>query len=172
MSLLQNGALSGNPQRLDDNKDDDSGHADLDEVTGDGGHGGDPVAIDETLRDIIAHDLDDAGQDQGQDVPEEGLLFLRDSPHGPAHEAHDDQGEGGPQGPAGEKVKQGHAHTAGDHAGAFAEEDGGNEQGDVAQVDQSAVGRDGQANVDGPGEDEDQHQAHGGKGNVLGGHFG
>ena len=92
-------------------------------------------------------------------------MFFCDGAHHQAHASHDHQGEGGPQGPAGHQVKQGHADAPGDHPGALAEEDGGHEEGEVPQVDQPAVGGEGEPDVYQGGEYEHQHQADGGDGN-------
>ena len=68
---------------------------------------------------------------------------------------------------AGEQVKQTHTDAAGDHAGALTEKNGRDEEGDVAQVDQAAVGGERQANVHDRREDIHQDQANGRDGKGL-----
>ena len=99
--------------------------------------------IDHGLGQVVSADLDGAGQQQGQQIEGEGLFLLGDRPHHKAHAADNHQGEGGPQGPAGEQIKQRHADAPGDHAGALAKENGGHEEGDVPQMDEPAIGGEG-----------------------------
>ena len=136
----QDGVAGGQAEGLNDHQGDDGGGPHLNQIARDGGEGHHPVLIDHGLGQVVSADLDGAGQQQGQQIEGEGLFLLGDRPHHKAHAADNHQGEGGPQGPAGEQIKQRHADAPGDHAGALAKENGGHEEGDVPQMDEPAIG--------------------------------
>ena len=82
--------LGRNLEGLNDDEGDDGGHADLDEVAGDGGERHHPVAIDHDLGEVIADDLDGAGGNEGQDDEAHVFPLLGDGTHDEAHAADDD----------------------------------------------------------------------------------
>ena len=72
--------------------------------------------------------------------------------HYKAHNTDDDKGKGSPCRPAGQQIEQTHADAAGQCAGLLAEENGADEQGDISQVNKSAVRGDRKTDVNKCGE--------------------
>ena len=152
--------LNGNSQALRNGDHDDSSDADLNQVAGNRGCRSDPVAIDKALGDIVADHLDDTGNSDSQRIPAVAVMFLGDSAYGEAHEADDDEGERSPEIPAGQQVKETHSESASQGAGAAPEDNGSQEQRHISQMNQSAVGCDGQAKIDKCGKNIGERNQH------------
>ena len=84
--------------------------------------------------------------------PGDRVLVLGHPAHYKAHNTDDDKGKGSPCRPAGQQIEQTHADAAGQCAGLLAEENGADEQGDISQVNKSAVRGDRKTDVNKCGE--------------------
>ena len=88
------------------------------------------------------------------------MMLLGDSAYGEAHKAYNHEGERSPEIPAGQQVKKTHSEGSCQGSGAASEDDSRQEQRYISQMNQSAVGCDGQAKVYKCGKDIGERNQH------------